>query len=102
MSTGQVYELTPHARRRCLDEQVEPQDVLAALQEEHPTMRNAANAIDHYVRIRGEEFRVVAKGTGVVLTLHRRIRDKTLRRDMRAISRRTRQINRMDRRRARR
>jgi hypothetical protein len=94
MSTTRVYKLTPHAERRCFDERVEPRDVLAALEGAHRIRRNATNAYDHFVNIGGTEFRVVASGRGVVLTLHRRIKDRRLRREFRDVSRKTRKLRR--------
>jgi hypothetical protein len=95
------FELPHHARARCFDEQVDPEDVLDALEREHRSKRNATGAFDHFVWIDGTEFRIVATSR-TVLTLHRRIRDKNVRRQLRDVSRRTRQMNRIDRRRARR
>lgn len=101
-ATAHKFELPYHGLDRCFDEQVEPEDVLDALDREHRSRPNRTGAIDHYVRIDGEEFRVVATPSRTVLTLHRRIRDKNVRRQLRDVSRRTRQMKRIDRRRARR
>ena len=102
MAEARLFKLPHHARERCFQERVDPGAVQEALARDHESKRNGTGAFDHFVLIDGEEFRVVATPTRTVLTLHRRVRDKKVRRQLRDVSRRTRQMNRMDRRRARR
>jgi hypothetical protein len=100
--TARVFSLPKHARERCFQERVDPLDVLDALARDHRSRRNATGAFDHFLLIDGAEFRVVVTPSRTVLTLHRRIKDKNVRRQLRDVSRRTKQMNRIDRRRARR
>jgi hypothetical protein len=102
VTAARSFKLPQHARERCFQERVDPRDVLEALAQNHESKRNQTGAFDHFIRIGEVEFRVVATPTRTVLTLHRRVRDENVRRQLRDLSRRTRQMNRMDRRRARR
>ncbi len=65
-------------------------------------VQGGRGAFDHFVLIDGAEFRVVVTPSRTVLTLHRRIKDKNVRRQLRDVSRRTKQMKHIDRRRARR
>lgn len=95
------FELTSHAVKRAEQEQVDPRAVIAALEEPHRERENYTGATDHWVQIDGDEFRVVATpGSKRVLTLHRGSpRDKQLRKELQELSRRTRSMERIDKRR---
>jgi hypothetical protein len=96
MSTT-TYEFTPHSAYRAWQEQVDPADVLAALAEDHRSVLNGTGARDHFVWIDDVEYRVVCAGR-IIVTLHRDVKDPKLRDELKALSRRSKQMAGMNRR----
>src|ERR671928_3233 len=90
----QTFRFSGHALRRAFMEQVHPGDVLTALEDEHRTRRLDDGGVEHFVRLGDETFRVVtsAARSAVILTLYRVIRNARVRADLKALSRRTKQM----------
>jgi hypothetical protein len=103
MEATATFEFSPHALRRAWMERVEPRDVIAALEEEHGYRRKDGEVNEHFIRLGGETFTVIATvETGVILTLYRTVNDPRVKRDLQNLSHRTRAMEGIDRRRRRR
>ena len=96
------FTLSEHAKIRAAQERVPVEDLLAALAEVEnaPRLDRVTGARNYLVTVLGVKYRCVCRGLTVV-TLHRQA-SRRVAKEMQAISRRTRQMHQMDRRRARR